>query len=137
MRISDWSSDVCSSDLVEVGHEADEDGQEAHEHDNSGGPDDLVTQLASSLAFLRNLLGLFGQKVNQPLRRPQQAPVVAAPPDELQAHRQAAFGLQQRQGNRRQTTERPDRSEERRVGKGCVSTGSVRGWPDPSKTNYT
>src|SRR3546814_15109070 len=67
MRISDWSSDVCSSDLeivgrhqrddrndgeeVEVGHEADEDGQEAHEHDNSGGPDDLVTQLASSLAF--------------------------------------------------------------------------------------
>src|SRR3546814_9260452 len=112
MRISDWSSDVCSSDLeivgrhqrddrndgeeVEVGHEADEDGQEAHEHDNSGGPDDLVTQLASSLAFLRNLLGLFGQKVNQPLRRPQQAPVVAAPPDELQAHRQAAFGMQQR-----------------------------------------
>src|SRR3546814_13264949 len=90
---------------VEVGHEADEDGQEAHEHDNSGGPDDLVTQLASSLAFLRNLLGLFGQKVNQPLRRPQQAPVLAAPPDE--------------------------RSEERRVGTEWVSPVRSRWAPAP------
>src|SRR3546814_17992786 len=108
MRISDWSSDVCSSDIeivgrhqrddrndgeeVEVGHEADEDGQEAHEHDNSGGPDDLVTKLASSLAFLRNLLGLFGPKVNQPMRRPPQAPVAADPPQARQARTGRAPG---------------------------------------------
>src|SRR3546814_16335892 len=47
------------------------------------------------------LLGLFGQEVNQPLRRAEQAPVVAAPPDELPAHRQAPFRLQQRQRDHR------------------------------------
>src|SRR3546814_13329545 len=47
------------------------------------------------------LLGLFGQEVNQPLRRSEQSTVVAAPPAELHAHRQAAFRLQQRQRHRR------------------------------------
>src|SRR3546814_13698762 len=62
------------------------------------------------------LLGLFGQEVNQPLRRPQQATVVAAPPDELHAHRQAAFRLQQRQRHRRRAAEGPDAVEGRAAG---------------------
>src|SRR3546814_20956751 len=41
------------------------------------------------------LLGLFGQDVNQPLRRSAQATVVAAPPAERHAHPQAAFRPQQ------------------------------------------
>src|SRR3546814_496742 len=62
------------------------------------------------------LLGLFGQEVNQPLRRAEQATVVAAPPDELHAHRQAAFRLQQRQRHRRRAAEGPDAVEVRAAG---------------------
>src|SRR3546814_10507997 len=71
MRISDWSSDVCSSDLgeaqhlhqedrvevigchqrdhhddddeVDVGHEAEKDSQEGDQSDNGGDADDPVT----------------------------------------------------------------------------------------------
>src|SRR3546814_17914746 len=82
MRISDWSSDVCSSDLEAGGERVDA------------------------------ILGL------------AQAAVVV--------------GVEDRPGERRRDAheeQQPGRSEERRVGKACVSTSRSRCWLRHSKNN--
>src|SRR3546814_12903404 len=94
MRISDWSSDVCSSDLVEA-------------------PKQLVSVAASLIPFLENddanraLMGSNMQRQAVPLVRAE-APFVGT-------------GMEAR-------------SEERRVGKECVSTCRSRWSPYHYKT---
>src|SRR3546814_20463092 len=104
MRISDWSSDVCSSDLV------DDDEQQVA---------DLVFQPLGRTALVdlgTNLADLFVQLVEhlahlRPVEAPPRGPLLqllGAPPS-------------------------GQRSEERRVGQGCVSTCRSRWSPSPYK----
>src|SRR3546814_3192409 len=94
MRISDWSSDVCSSDLLAPG--AEEQRREA--------------------ARASQLRARFGQIALQPMLRllaQRHQPLLAA----LAGHAQHALAQVHR------------RSEERRVGKECVSTCRSRWSP--------
>src|SRR3546814_20566546 len=97
MRISDWSSDVCSSDLTAVNHRVTD--------FDAGGPS--VGENASGLA------------------REQRD----------QGGDQLLIGLVEQQGRGQlalKTADKMcDRSEERRVGKECVSTCRSRWSPDP------
>src|SRR3546814_16466361 len=106
MRISDWSSDVCSSDLPQIDVQfnigATPVADDVHEVVLKI---DIKAQGANGVAFLAELAyaGLFGMR-NVPAEQVQ------------------PFLL---------------RSEERRVGKECVSTCISRGWPYHSKKNKT
>src|SRR3546814_19359956 len=99
MRISDWSSDVCSSDLSQ----------------DRGGL--LMGFGAMSVAEIEQALALFAQSLDAVF------PVLSAkrppPPPALLPTRR----------------NRHDRSEERRVGKECVSTCRSRGAPYHFKKN--
>src|SRR3546814_6846086 len=105
MRISDWSSDVCSSDLVGVDplrlvlqlqrHQLAERGVGRDVE-----PDDQVSPLRLELRDLRADVGVAGG--------------VGDLGDDLVGEELL-----------------DTRSEERRVGKGCVSTSNTRGWPYP------
>src|SRR3546814_12818430 len=99
MRISDWSSDVCSSDLLELGLDAE--------------------------------LGLAGLPVLQGLAQAQDRHQAAvAGRHELARDQFAAFGMVLAAfGMADQAVAGADRSEERRVGKGCVSTCRSRWSP--------
>src|SRR3546814_4363045 len=91
MRISDWSSDVCSSDLIEDPAAVAGPGQrEAFEH---------------ALHYLSNRISLF----------------LALPHDSID---------EMAMERRLKEIGRTERSEERRVGKECVSTCSSRWSPD-------
>src|SRR3546814_20080291 len=101
MRISDWSSDVCSSDLVDVAVEADpavleHDHPVAHLPDRAGGVADVEAG-AAAVADLVHLLHALAL-------------------ERLVPHSQRLVGPE-------------DRSEERRVGKECVSTCRSRWEP--------
>src|SRR3546814_2368503 len=101
MRISDWSSDVCSSDLIGILR------------------CQLLRALQVSHGFLRVCL----------CQRPNHTPVqvntgMAA------GSRSNALPSSSLPPAGHTTTRRSDRSEERRVGKECVSTGRSRGSPD-------
>src|SRR3546814_15552418 len=95
MRISDWSSDVCSSDLLSVVYR----GEKIRAAD-------------------RHQAGAFEQ-TTEPLDIPGET--------------SAGVGNPRRIGQRR----RADRSEERRVGKECVSTCRSRWSPYHKKKNNT
>src|SRR3546814_9689076 len=97
MRISDWSSDVCSSDLNAIAYQVDIDGVE-------GELNDLLRASSELLTLQEN------------------------PPLTLARLRSRAEGDVA-------TFER--RSEERRVGKECVSTCRYRWSPYPDKKNQT
>src|SRR3546814_14193489 len=112
MRISDWSSDVCSSDLVLVdelgnasGGRVSRDGGAHGLHWHAGG--DALTWVNGSrlnrLSVRRS--GVGGD--DESLRSFD---------IKLRSRREQAAGVL--------------RSEERRVGKECVSTCSSRWWPD-------
>src|SRR3546814_19483683 len=110
MRISDWSSDVCSSDLALAG-----DGRKAGEQGS------LLAHLGEDLR-----LGVAGDFVR----------------DGEGAVGSPAFGMHAALGDNfaievRQLLDQPDRSEERRVGKECVSTCRSRRVPYHSKKNKT
>src|SRR3546814_13760103 len=118
MRISEWSSDVCSSDLI-VSHFL-------------GDPDTetiaikvVVEQLEGALLFeevtLKDLLKPLVKRTELP-PLPSPAPLPAAP----QARKQdmVFVGFVPMQDGA------ATRSEERRVGKECVSTGRYRWAPD-------
>src|SRR3546814_11965207 len=102
MRISDWSSDVCSSDLVEH-----------HFEDYSFCPDNFV--VLANLAARTERIGLGTGAVilpwNDPLRVAEKASLL----DHLRGGR-LLLGVGRR-------------SEERRVGKECVSTCRSRWAP--------
>src|SRR3546814_15527209 len=101
MRISDWSSDVCSSDLLEV-----QAGQLAQKQAQN----QQVKQLAQAIVQDH-------QSANQKLMQIAKTRNVQVERQLDQKHRQK---LDQLQG----------RSEERRVGKECVSTCRSRWSPD-------
>src|SRR3546814_19864233 len=106
MRISDWSSDVCSSDLRVPDHRAVGD---AHVIEAATG----LPQVARAL--LQRFAG------------PENGGVILHDLLHLEADlggRAGAVGIQQR-------------SEERRVGNGCVSTCRSRGAAYHSKKNTT
>src|SRR3546814_20296283 len=96
MRISDWSSDVCSSDLIN--------DQPAN------------SQKRLFVAEWRVLPQRPGGMVHDPYREPLGQ----------EAHH---GGVSERRGNRHWHLRRGSRSEERRVGKECVSTCRSRWWP--------
>src|SRR3546814_17233884 len=96
MRISDWSSDVCSSDLLGITG-SDWANKRLNEVSGDGGVIDFSVgadaDADESLRYLRNKGGAFGA---------------------IYSTQMSEMGL---------------RSEERRVGKECVSTCSSRGLP--------
>src|SRR3546814_5808512 len=101
MRISDWSSDVCSSDLCSVGGGA----MVLHGVMPYATPREIVRQCEQ---------GGFGQ--------PGWVPGRAAFERDVAGQQRLQAGLRGRMGA-------GARSEERRVGKGCVSTCSSRWSP--------
>src|SRR3546814_15799256 len=107
MRISDWSSDVCSSDLLKLVRQRGRGRQHRHlGRDRGFARGDLVAERAQHLG-----LGA----------------------DETNADFGAGFGASGVFGQ--ETVTRMDRSEERRVGKACVSTGRTRWSPTNSTKN--
>src|SRR3546814_11528750 len=132
MRISDWSSDVCSSDLADVEAARFRGAAVGRLHDAgpaAGADHEAAVVLGQALRPLgkaaRQLAG--GLVVARHLE-------IALGDDEvgvfllgalLLGHRQAALRLVARQDARR-----AERSEERRVGKECVSTCRSRWSPD-------
>src|SRR3546814_12052739 len=106
MRISDWSSDVCSSDLGRVAP-----GQVARRGLRAG--------LAVDLLGERPVRGRQrAQRRHEAIAAPQQR-IAILPWAECQAIAEAG--------------RRERRPEERRVGKECVSTVSTRWSPIPKK----
>src|SRR3546814_17703504 len=113
MRISDWSSDVCSSDLVAC----------------LFGRQDIVRM--NDLEFLAIGFQLAGDEAlfmeRQQLTRPARVPA------EINQRDIIALSIRRMDAERRTSAAARVviRSEERRVGKECVSTGRSRGLPYP------
>src|SRR3546814_15509664 len=107
MRISDWSSDVCSSDLIDETDDA---------------------EIAEAIARLERQLvhAAAADRIVVRVLRPQLLIAEAA-------HRPAAASIETPRGREalaRRADDRSDaRSEERRVGKECVSTCRSRWSP--------
>src|SRR3546814_20879737 len=100
MRISDWSSDVCSSDSA-----------------RGGG---MMRGCLGRVASLRSLLSTSQRNaVHKPLHHPPPSSTEADPINRVEAAPTAADGS--------------ERSEESRVGKGCVSTCRYRWEPQHKK----
>src|SRR3546814_12381818 len=110
MRISDWSSDVCSSDLVPP-------------NDGRAG--------AGGRERRRRRADAHRARGEEP-RRARIAPGPASDQPAARAGRQAAIPNPEFDGRAISRRER-GRSEERRVGKEGVSTGSIRGSPEHEK----
>src|SRR3546814_12664728 len=110
MRISDWSSDVCSSDLVRMGESLD--------------ADVIAVRLTGPFRFVVAAAPAYLDRHGRPQT-----------PEELREHRCIRFRLATgalmpwtfEKGNREY------RSEERRVGKECVSTCRSRWSPGHKK----
>src|SRR3546814_7033119 len=101
MRISDWSSDVCCSDLVDEMHHRQVEG--FGQIDEAG---DLVCCIGRPAAAI--VIGIAGEDRHRPAVQPRQAG----------DHRAAVHAAHLE-----------ERSEERRVGKECVSTCRSRWSP--------
>src|SRR3546814_20640604 len=113
MRISDWSSDVCSSDLIGVLH-CREVLRALRDHNGAIEALDILS-LAVPPWFVPETTSLKEQLAAFRARRAHFALVVE--------EYGALLGLV--------TLEDLLRSEERRGGTECVSTGRFRGWPYP------
>src|SRR3546814_12841077 len=119
MRISDWSSDVCSSDL-QVGRAAAQGGF----HPRSGGARGQAAgrrakrgaELATNAPVLSLSVGKNGKN---------RMPGAFAPGENLWERQEP---LPQLRAADHHAASRTSRSEGRRVGKGCGSTGRSR-WP--------
>src|SRR3546814_11525677 len=121
MRISDWSSDVCSSDL-----------QESERLIEPGAPRLLVVRRARKhlalpvapahpAAFGDGAIDLFLKRRVEAI----ECLVAVIEPEPMRSRRrQRIVDIA-----RKRRTERPDRSEESRVGKGGVGPGSI--WWSP------
>src|SRR3546814_12346782 len=125
MRISDWSSDVCSSDLAVPGNEHDADGKlVAH---------DIAAQTRAVFANVRAVLGASGARwedlVDVTVYLTDMASDFKAYnavwaehfPDPAIATCRTTLGID--------ALPTPIRSEERSVGKECVRTGRCRWSP--------
>src|SRR3546814_18118614 len=134
MRISDWSSDVCSSDLFT---EAIVGKAKSSRGDFTASEDDNV--LVTGVAQDKNALGFFGfayyeentsrlnaVKIKLNADAPAIGPSAAAVIDgSYQPLSRPIFIYV----NAKAAKEKPQRSEERRVGKECVSTCRSRWSP--------
>src|SRR3546814_4757258 len=101
MRISDWSSDVCSSDLAPVQTDINCDQVKGQTAAQGQPPDDILgVRHGMTLQNVKNVL-----RCTNPL-----------------------FIFEEKEGNNSNLTNRT-RSEERRVGKECVSTCRSRWSP--------
>src|SRR3546814_18505662 len=136
MRISDWSSDVCSSDLLALAERAVARCAHPVVHDGAVGPragdgvEGEIAQLAGLLAEGRETLGGLdlGERILaaalrsglvEPMQEAAEGGAVAAVGA---AHAIKFGGVLAGLGQR---------SDERRVGKECVSTCRSRWSPDP------
>src|SRR3546814_15636923 len=108
MRISDWSSDVCSSDLISG-------VRERIERDQI----DLARDIRQQRDHLLGMFGLIVDALEQGVLDGQHA-LLAKPRD-------IALACRKQHVQRVLLVDR--RSEERRVGKGCVSTCRSRWSP--------
>src|SRR3546814_11009594 len=114
MRISDWSSDVCSSDLLRIGNQcADQRTQAVRSQDHRFLPAASTQQpVGKDMAALR---------ISAQLR------LVDRHDSQIAIHRHG-FSRE----------EKPERSEKRRVGKGCVRPCRLVGATViTKKTTYT
>src|SRR3546814_16674224 len=102
MRISDWSSDVCSSDL---------------------GLDRAIATAFTDLVIDKNAAGRVG------VGAPFAAPTLFGGTGLIVNQHCGAFDLAQFTLDAIEFVAMVNRSEERRVGKECVSTCRYRGWP--------
>src|SRR3546814_18910308 len=109
MRISDWSSDVCSSDLYS-----------------------LRTLPEDILAALKNCSPHAAVAIKHAIELDEQATRNFVAANENPTAAACEQFLATLQGSPEEETAQA-RSEERRVGKGCVSTCSTRGSPDNKK----
>src|SRR3546814_13793655 len=114
MRISDWSSDVCSSDLPShpPAQDRDQPGRRRPLAKFERQPSERVLDLGERLRVLKTELGLTMDR--------------AAEADEVA---QEDFGLGGPASRDLVHFFPPNRSEERRVGKEWVSTCRSRWWP--------
>src|SRR3546814_11005021 len=101
MRISDWSSDVCSSDLCPTTTIGGRDAACQHNIEYRAA-DATANPYVAIAALIRAGLGGLADALPPPA-------IVAEHPNTLDEARRS--------------------SEERRVGKGWVRTGGSRGWP--------
>src|SRR3546814_19577031 len=106
MRISDWSSDVCSSDLCGA----------------RGMASDIEIQAKEILRIKKRMNDLYVKYTGKPLKDIEKA---MDRDTFLEADEAKEFGLVDQVFDRRPTM----RSEERRVGKECVSTCRSRWSP--------
>src|SRR3546814_12103522 len=102
MRISDWSSDVCSSDLAVFRHQP-------------LGPQDRLVEAVAEYTGVRHRLTEKAFELGRP----------GLAVGDLVAE---GIGVADRQ-HRHRLRHRPVSSEERRVGKECVSRSRSRWWP--------
>src|SRR3546814_15511625 len=131
MRISDWSSDVCASDLnfgnIFAGWVAERTGLPVDQLGIGSNSNDILTRWAASGSLVA-----------------EEVVPTLSPSMDIQVssnHEHLLFELTGRDGARTSelltrfrgvgAVEAPQdvRSEERRVGKECVSTGRSRWWP--------
>src|SRR3546814_17413134 len=105
MRISDWSSDVCSSDLIDLL------------------APEQVAELASELDTDDAVAIIEDMEEDE-----QQAVLQAMEPEDRAAIEDALSFPAESAGRLMQRDLVAVRSEERRVGKECVSTCRSRGW---------
>src|SRR3546814_13078144 len=109
MRISDWSSDVCSSDLAEL----------------ASGAQEWADHLSST--------GRFEHSPNIPGRPPEGENIWGGTPGVFRPEAMVDLWISEKADfvpGVFPAHSRPGRSEERRVGKECVSTCKSRWAPD-------
>src|SRR3546814_1692128 len=138
MRISDWSSDVCSSDLELHGHGHDHGEQEAHDERRH---QDRIGENGAALLFRQHLVALaLAKLLFRPLdavwRRAEAAEQRVDGQRHCAQHSDLAQGIEAAEIAQHDTDDVGPaafpigaRSEERRVGKECVSPCSSRGEP--------
>src|SRR3546814_5095865 len=119
MRISDWSSDVCSSDLLNTCHIREKAAEKVYSDIGRLKRDDGSRPMIA-------VAGCVAQAEGAEI--PRRAPSVDIVVGPQAYHRLPELVAKAKAGKRALDTDMP-RSEERRVGKGGVSTGRSRRSP--------
>src|SRR3546814_5452309 len=124
MRISDWSSDVCSSDLM-IGIRADEQRRvskiRARGRSTESSHETMCMPLADAGVTVRDVSAFWQAQ-------PFDLDLLTVNGRTLEGNCDLCF-LKPRGQRLALIKARPERSEERRVGKGCVSTCRTRWSP--------
>src|SRR3546814_17782125 len=127
MRISDWSSDVCSSDLLMI----------ASAMCSSALILNLPFQVRSGLRLLPDQAKCHTSERRARSYRPPPSTVGKVHPSESLHCLQSVFRKPERDRGQYPDGRQVERSEERRVGKECVSTCRSRWSPSRYKKNDT